>query len=173
MNKMKHLKMFESFGSMGSKSTLAPMDISRRGESVIAFTLGDAISVILTNEDEASGIIRQIRKTLSNPKIYQAGSVEDLGLTVENRPGIAYVVGDPNSRNLFSFETSSFEDQTPMIDFWITPDSDGENPNDTGGYETSVFVLERGMVLTANAGAQIDIEVQTIDGFLRNLSRGY
>jgi len=53
-----------------------------------------------------------------------------------------------------------------LIDIILEPSDELSNPNGTGEYMTSVSVLKRDTVITANAGSQPFSEVQTIPEFL-------
>lgn len=170
---MKHIELFENFSQMSSgenQMTLKPLDISMTGDSVVYFSFGDAISFTLTSSDKAEKMVDSIRSIMSN-SFGEPDPEFESSLMIINQPGVAYVLVEPEEEPGVSAKGKGFEDQTPEIDFWITgtPSDELSNPNGTGEYMTSVSVLKRDTVITANAGSQPFSEVQSIPEFLMEL----
>lgn len=168
---MKHIKLFEAFNEMSQ--TLKPATISREGETVLAFTIGDDINVALLPTAEAQAFLDTIKDKLSNVDTYMEGSAEDMLVQMESTPGIAYVYCDPNSSSnpIGSFESESFEAMTPSIEYWVTgADNGGDNPNPHRTNGSSVYVLKRGMVITASPGAEPHITQMTIGEYVNSFA---
>ena len=146
---MKHVKLFEDFGQ--GVQTLPPADISKQGETVLYFYIGDDSHVALLPTNEIESFMMKVNE------IYEAENIES-----ESRPGVAYVLYGPRpggrafEKYGIYFEDASFESETPKSEFWITgKDTDGFNPNYTDEvfheeFPAIVYTLKRGKVISVS-----------------------
>ena len=142
---MKHVKLSEDFGQ--GVQTLPPADISKRGETVLYFGIGDDSHVALLPTNEIESFMMRVNE------IFEAENIES-----ESRSGVAYVLFGPRpggrafEKYGVYFEDASFESETPKSLHWITgEDTDGYNPNDPDEeFPSIVYTLKRGKVISVS-----------------------
>lgn len=152
---MKHVKLFENFG----QQTLPPADLVEQGETAMIFAINDDVNVTLLPTHQAEHFISFI-------KIFEPAEI----MKTTTNQGIGYAVYTDSSG--FSFEGVDFEPKTSDIEYWITgEDTKGLNPNSDGSNGDSVYVLKRGMVITASPQGHSGprISIADIDYFLGKL----
>lgn len=162
---MKHVKLFENFDGykQPSSSTLAPLDISREGESILVMGIGDDTSIVLLPTKEAKNFVKEVESII--------GGLDNLDMSTN--PGNAYVFFDADqlyNKSDITFQNASFESETPNIDFWIFGNQDDLHSNENApGNGSWVSILKRGSVITASAGSQPSSSEVSINQFLDDL----
>ena len=159
---MKHIKLFEAFGDQAS-NTLAPLDISKEGESILVMGISDDTSIVLLPTKDAESFVKEVETII--------GGLDDLKMST--KPGNAYVFFDAEqlyANFAITFQNASFESETPNIDFWIFGNQDNLDSNENApGNGSWVSILKRGRVITASAGSQPFSREVSINQFLDDL----